>query len=126
MSNSTHELSNPATGGQVSSTSEVQYADSSLQQQEQHYYYIPDDNILHQEHSIQPADNQYHHQDQRNQNNQSEDVVLELVPDAITEAKDVFTKKEIFALKNEKEKDQAAKVSGNPLFHIKKIYEDSN
>lgn len=98
------------TGGQVSSTSEVQYADSSLQQQEQHYYYIPDDNILHQEHSIQPVENQYHHQEQWKQNNQSEDVVLELVPDAITEAKDVFTKKEIFAQKNEKEKNQAAKI----------------
>jgi len=48
------------------------------QQQEQHYYYIPDDNILHQDHSTNPVDNQY--RNQLYQNNQSEDVVLELVP----------------------------------------------
>jgi len=47
-------------------------------QQEQHYYYIPDDNILHQDHSTNPVDNQY--RNQLYQNNQSEDVVLELVP----------------------------------------------
>jgi hypothetical protein len=45
---------------------------------EKHYYYIPDDNILHQDHSTNPVDNQY--RNQLYQNNQSEDVVLELVP----------------------------------------------
>jgi len=96
------------TGGQVSLSPEVQFADSTPHQ-DQHYYYIPDDNILHQD--IHPVENQFQQgQLQQNQNNQSEDVVLELVTDAVTEANHVFTKKEIFAQKNEKERNQAAKV----------------
>jgi len=106
------------TGGPVtvSQLSEIQFADST-NQQEQHYYYIPDDNILHQDHSIHPVDNQYRNQNQLYQDNQSEDVVLELVTDATTEAKEVFVKKEIFAQKNEKERNQAAKVSASPFPH---------
>lgn len=97
------------TGGPVSQLPEIQYADSTPQQ-EQHYYFIPNDNILHQDHSAHTVDNQYHNQNQLYQNNQSEDVVLELVPDALAEAKEVFVKKEIFAQKNEKERNQAAKI----------------
>jgi len=103
------------TGGPVSQASEIQYADST-QQEEASYFYISDENIVHQDPSAYPIDNQYPNQGHQsmqpyqNNHNQSEDVVLELVPDALTEAKDVFVKKEIFAQKNEKERNQAAKI----------------
>ncbi|CAG5089308.1 Oidioi.mRNA.OKI2018_I69.PAR.g12168.t1.cds [Oikopleura dioica] len=101
-----HSSENLLNGQQSNVSNPVQYADSSLVPPHEQYYYQIPDNIPH---SAPQFENQ---NQQQIPEAQDDDVVLELneLTCPITEARNVFIKKDIWGQKNQKEKDQAAKV----------------
>ena len=102
-----HSSENLLNGQQSNVSNPVQYADSSLVPPHEQYYYQIPDNIPH---SAPQFENQ---NQQQIPEAQDDDVVLELneLTCPITEARNVFIKKDIWGQKNQKEKDQAAKVN---------------